>query len=143
NGRQVAAAMAMGAQGVWTGSLWLTVEEAAAQPAQKQSYLDAASEDTVRSRSWTGKPTRVLRNAWSDAWERDDAPEPLALPLQGLVTADALRRTERYAGVADAQRVACNPAGQVIGQINEVENCRQVIRRLSEEYLEAVGSLMP
>ncbi|MDP4651030.1 MAG: nitronate monooxygenase [Haliea sp.] len=54
NGRQIAAAMAMGAAGVWTGSLWLTVEEAHTQPAQKQSLLDASSEDTVRSRAWTG-----------------------------------------------------------------------------------------
>jgi NAD(P)H-dependent flavin oxidoreductase YrpB (nitropropane dioxygenase family) len=143
DGRQVAAAMAMGAQGVWTGSLWLTVEEAAAQPAQKQSYLDAGSEDTVRSRSWSGKPSRVLRNTWTDAWERDDAPEPLGLPQQGLVTADAMRRTERYASVADTQSVACNPAGQVIGQLNEVESCRQVIQRLMLEYVEAVGSMMP
>lgn len=143
NGRQVAAALTMGAQGVWAGSLWLTVEESALQPAQRQSYLNAASEDTVRSRSWTGKSSRVLRNAWSNAWAKDDAPPPLEFPLQGLVTADAMRRTERYAGIAEAQAVGCNPAGQVIGQINEIESCRQVIQRLMEEYVAAIEALKP
>ncbi len=143
DGRQIAAALATGAQGVWTGSLWLTVEEAAAQPAQKQSYLNASSEDTVRSRSWTGKPSRVLRNAWTDAWEDSAAPQPLGLPEQGLVTADAMRRTERYAGVADTQAVACSPAGQVIGQIQEIESCRAVMQRLMEEYLAAIEPLLP
>lgn len=143
NGRQIAAALAAGAQGVWTGSLWLTVEEAAAQPAQRESYLKARSEDTVRSRSWSGKPSRVLRNAWTEAWESDAAPVPLGLPQQGLVSADAMRRTERYAGVANAQAVACSPAGQVIGQLNQVESCRQVMQRLMEEYVAAVDSLMP
>ena len=71
-GRQIAAALAMGAQGVWTGSLWLTVEEAEAEPAQIESYLRATSEDTVRSRSWTGKPCRMLKNDWTEAWAQPD-----------------------------------------------------------------------
>lgn len=73
NGRQALAAMSMGAAGVWTGSLWLTVEEAEAQPAQKESYLKATSEDTIRSRSWTGKTARVLKNDWTSAWDADEA----------------------------------------------------------------------
>ena len=146
NGRQMLAAMAMGAAGVWTGSLWLTVEEAHAEPAQKQSYLRATSEDTVRSRSWTGKPCRMLKNDWTDAWENPENPKPLGMPMQGLVTGDAIRRTATYAGVADCQKVAFNPVGQVVGQINEVESCRGVIFRLINEYLEAleqVNALMP
>ena len=120
NGRQIAAAMAMGAAGVWTGSLWLTVEEAHTQPAQKASLLKATSEDTVRSRSWTGKTCRMLKNDWTEAWERPDTPDPLGMPLQGMVTSDGMRRTSTYADVADCQKVAFNPCGQVIGQINEV-----------------------
>lgn len=138
NGRQILAAMAMGAAGVWTGTLWTTVEEAAAQPAQKESYLRATSEDTVRTRSWTGKTARVLRNDWTDAWESADAPQPLDLPLQGLLASDAMRRTETYAGAGEAQKVAMNPAGQVVGQINEVETSRGVINRLLTEYVEAL-----
>ena len=138
NGRQMLAAMGMGAAGVWTGTLWTTVEEAAAQPAQKESYLRATSEDTVRTRSWTGKTARVLRNNWTDAWNSKDAPQPLELPLQGLLAADAMRRTETYAGAGDTQKVAMNPAGQVVGQINEVEFCRGVINRLLAEYADAL-----
>lgn len=146
NGRQMLAAMSMGAAGVWTGSLWLTVEEAHAQPAQKQSLLAAGVDATVRTRAWTGKGARVLRNDWTAAWDDPDTPDPLQMPLHGLVTADAMRRTEQYAGAGDTQQVALNICGQVIGQINEVESCRGVVYRLMNEYLEAldrVNGLMP
>jgi NAD(P)H-dependent flavin oxidoreductase YrpB (nitropropane dioxygenase family) len=140
-GRAIAAALAMGAAGVWTGSLWLTVEEAEAQPAEKQSYLDATSEDTVRSRAWTGKPCRMLKNDWTEAWADPRNPQPLGMPLQGLVTADAIRRTHQYAGVADTQKVAFNAVGQVVGQINKVEKVRDVVFRLISEYTDAVERL--
>jgi NAD(P)H-dependent flavin oxidoreductase YrpB (nitropropane dioxygenase family) len=146
SGQQMLAAMAMGVQGVWTGSLWLAVEEAHAQPAQKQSYFDASSEDTVRSTSWTGKPCRMLKNDWTEAWAADDAPEPLGMPLQGLVSIDAISRTGHYAGVAQTQKVAFNPVGQVVGQINEVETSRNLVMRLLNEYvetLENLNALMP
>ena len=146
NGRQMLAALSMGAAGAWTGSLWLTVEEAHAQPAQKQSLLDAGVEDTVRTKAWTGKGARVLRNDWTDAWDSPDTVDPLPMPLHGLVTADAMRRTETYAGAGDTQKVAMNICGQVIGQINEVESCRGVVYRLINEYLESleqVNALMP
>ncbi len=138
NGRQIAAAMAMGAAGAWTGSLWLTVEEAHTQPAQKESLLNATSEDTIRSRSWTGKTCRMLKNEWTEAWEREDTPDPLGMPLQGMVTSDGMRRTATYAGSGDCQKVAFNPCGQVIGQITEVESCRSVIYRLLDEYVDAI-----
>jgi NAD(P)H-dependent flavin oxidoreductase YrpB (nitropropane dioxygenase family) len=140
-GAQVAAALAMGAQGVWTGSLWLTVEEADAEPAQIDSYLHATSEDTVRSRSWTGKPCRMLKNDWTEAWERPDAPKPLGMPLQGMVTLDAIARTSRYAGSGHAQRVAFNPVGQVVGMMKEMRSCREVVYDLVEGYVEAVERL--
>ena len=141
NGRQMAAAMAMGAAGVWTGSLWLTVEEADAEPAQKESLLKATSEDTVRSRSWTGKPCRMLKSAWTEAWADPANPQPLGMPLQGLVTGDAIRRTHKYAGVADCQKVAFNPVGQVVGQINHIESTKDVVFRLLSEYVDAVERL--
>jgi NAD(P)H-dependent flavin oxidoreductase YrpB (nitropropane dioxygenase family) len=146
NGRQMAAALATGAEGVWTGSLWVAVAEAEAEPAEKKAYFEATSEDTVRTRSWTGKPARFLRNDWSDAWARDDTPDPLGMPLQGLVTLDAIRRTKRYAGVADTQKVAFNPVGQVVGQINAERSCRDVIFDLVSEYvdtLERLNALLP
>lgn len=146
NGRQMLAAMAMGAAGVWTGSLWLTVEEAHAEPAQKASLLKASSEDTVRSRSWTGKSCRMLKSDWTEAWDKPENPKPLGMPLQGMVTSDGIRRTARYAGIGDTQKVAFNPCGQVIGQITEIESVRSVVFRLVSEYvdaLERVNALMP
>lgn len=137
NGRQVLAALAMGAQGVWSGSLWLTVEEADAEPAQKETLLKATSEDTVRSRSWTGKPCRMLKNEWTMAWEAEGNPKPLGMPLQGLVTGDAIRRTHKYAGVGECQKVAFNPVGQVVGQINHIEKSGQVVVRLLSELADA------
>jgi len=144
NGHQVAAALALGAEGVWTGSIWLTVEEAEASPEQKQSYLAASSHDAVRSRSWTGKPCRMLRNDWTEAWEKEDAPKPLGMPLQWMVTAEAVSRVHRYP--AKAQQVAFNPVGQIVGEMKQVEPVRDVIQRLAEEYVDAVehlNSLMP
>ncbi|MCP4907627.1 MAG: nitronate monooxygenase [bacterium] len=146
SGRQMLAAMSLGAAGIWTGSLWLTVEEANAQPAQKESFLRAASGDTVRSRAWTGKSARVLRNAWTEAWDAEDTLPTLKLPLHALLAADAIRRTERCAREAGTQDVAMNICGQVIGQINEVESCRGVILRLLSEYvdaLEQINAAMP
>jgi NAD(P)H-dependent flavin oxidoreductase YrpB (nitropropane dioxygenase family) len=146
NGRQILAALAMGAQGVWLGSRWLVSEEAHAEPAQRESYLKATSEDTVRSRSFTGKTARMLKNEWTEAWERDDTPDPLPMPLQGYLTFDAVKRTSRYAGVGDCQKVAFNPIGQVVGQINEIESCRDIMFQLLNEYtdaLEHVNSLTP
>jgi NAD(P)H-dependent flavin oxidoreductase YrpB (nitropropane dioxygenase family) len=140
-GRQVAAAMAMGAAGVWTGSLWLGVAEAAAEPEEKACYFAASSEDTVRSPSWTGKPCRMLRTEWTEAWAAPGNPAPLGMPLQGLVTADAIRRTHRYIATADTRKVAFMPVGQVVGQINGVESSRAVIQRLMQEYVDAVDRL--
>jgi len=138
-GRQIAAALAMGAQGVWTGSLWLTVQEADAPPAQMEQLLAATSRDTVRSRSFTGKPCRMLRNDWTEAWEAPENPKPLGMPLQFMVTADAVSRGHRYAD--KARKVLFNPVGQIVGQMNSVRPVKEVIRQLVEEYLEAAERL--
>ncbi len=139
SGRQIAAALAMGAQGVWTGSIWLTVQEADAPPAQMQSYLAATSKDTVRSRSFTGKPCRMLRNDWTEAWEAPDAPEPLGMPLQFMVTSEAVSRGHRYAD--KAKQVLFNPVGQIVGRMNSVQPVKDVIYQLVHEYLESVERL--
>jgi NAD(P)H-dependent flavin oxidoreductase YrpB (nitropropane dioxygenase family) len=139
SGRQMAAALAMGAEGVWTGSLWLTVEEADIPPAQMQSYLDATSRDTVRSRSWTGKPCRMLRNDWTDAWENPENPQPLGMPLQFMVTGEAVARGHQYP--EQAKDVNFNPVGQIVGTMNKVRRSKDVIMEMVEEYLEATARL--
>ena len=139
SGRQIAAALAMGAQGVWSGTLWLTVEEADVAPGQTAAYLAASSADTIRSRSYTGKPCRMLKNEWTEAWARDDTPDPLPMPLQMMVAIDAVGASHRYPDKAPP--VAFNPCGQVIGRATKVRKTKDVIYDLVEEYVEAVDRL--
>ncbi|GAA4579280.1 nitronate monooxygenase family protein [Planotetraspora phitsanulokensis] len=136
-GRQMAAGMALGADGVWTGSIWLTVEEADTPEMAKKRILEATSRDTVRSRSWTGKPARLLKNEWTDAWESADSPGTLPMPLQYMLVSPALRRI----GNSDAAELATFPAGQIIGAMNQVKTARQVVFEMVEEYIEAMERL--
>jgi len=94
-GRQMAAAMALGAQGVWCGSVWLTTEEAETHPVVKEKFLAATSSDTVRSRSRTGKPARQLTSAWTREWDDPATPMPLGMPIQPILVDEALARIDR------------------------------------------------
>ena len=89
-GRQMAAAMALGAQGVWCGSVWLTTEEAETHPVVKEKFLKATSADTVRSRSRTGKPARQLQHGVDGRVGRPREPEAAR-----HADAAAARRTRR------------------------------------------------
>ncbi len=139
SGRQMAAAMVMGAAGVWTGSLWLTVEEADVPPKQMESYLKATSRDTVRSRSFTGKPCRLLKNDWTDAWEAPGNPKPLGMPLQMMVAIDCVSRGHAYP--EEARDVNFNPAGQIIGAATSVRRTKDVVLGMVEEYVDAIERL--
>jgi NAD(P)H-dependent flavin oxidoreductase YrpB (nitropropane dioxygenase family) len=139
SGAQIAAALALGAQGVWAGSLWLTVEESDLPPAQKEQLLKAESRNTVRSRSVTGKPARMLRNDWTEAWEQPGNPDPLPMPLQYMVSGDMVARTHQYP--EKSLDVMFNPVGQVVAQLKDVRKSKDVIMTLVEEYIEAVERL--
>ncbi len=139
SGQQIAAALALGAQGAWTGSQWLMVEEAQTTTVQQAAYVKAGSRDTVRSRSFTGKPARMLRNDWTDAWEAPENPKPLGMPLQFMVSGLAVSATNKYPD--QTVDVAFNPVGQVVGQFEKVEKTATVIQRWVQEYLEATGTL--
>jgi len=143
SGRQVAAALALGAEGVWCGSVWLTTHEAETTPAIKEKFLAAKSDDTRRSRSLTGKPARMLRTAWTDAWEEPGAPSPLPMPLQTMLVADAQRRIHRLAHQPDsgAQRLVTYFVGQVVGQMNVAKPTRAVVGEMVEEFLDAMERL--
>src|SRR5438067_5116117 len=140
NGRQIAAAMALGAEGVWCGSVWLTTEEAETQPAVKEKFLHATSKDTVRSRSLTGKPARMLRSAWTDEWEKPDAPPPLQMPLQTALVAEAQLRINKSATKegSGANALANYFVGQVVGQLDKVKPARQVVLEMVEEYADVM-----
>ncbi|WP_372736545.1 nitronate monooxygenase [Nocardioides sp.] len=139
SGQQIAAALALGCQGAWTGSQWLMVEEAENTAVQQAAYIEAGSRDTVRSRSFTGKPCRMLKNDWTEAWETAGNPEPLGMPLQYMVSGMAVAATHKYPD--QTIDVAFNPVGQVVGQFEKVEKTAGVIERWVNEYLEATGNL--
>jgi len=146
-GRQMAACMAMGAAGAWTGSVWLTTAEAETAPAVKEKMLTATSRQTVRSRSRTGKYTRQLRSPWTDAWQEADAPEPLPMPLQGLISGPALARIDKLAEAGDpaAKRLTTYWVGQGVGMMNTSVSARSVVYEFMEEFAtacERVGQFM-
>ncbi len=139
SGQQIAAALALGCQGAWSGSQWLMVEEAENTPVQQAAYISATSRDTVRSRSFTGKPCRMLKNDWTEAWQTEGNPEPLGMPLQYMVSGMAVAATHRWPD--QTVDVAFNPVGQVVGQFEKVEKTGAVIERWVEEYIDATGQL--
>lgn len=142
-GRQMAACMAMGAAGAWTGSVWLTTSEAETLPSIKEKMLAANSRQTVRSKSRTGKYTRQLRSPWTDAWKTEDAPEPLPMPLQGLVSGPALKRIDKLAeaGHAGAKQLATYWVGQGVGLMNDPLSTRAVVQNFMEDFAQAYDHL--
>ncbi|MFE3204238.1 NAD(P)H-dependent flavin oxidoreductase [Embleya sp. NPDC059237] len=136
-GRQMAAALALGAQGVWTGSLWLTVAEADTHEVSVQNLLEAKSTDTVRSRAMTGKPARQLRSAWTEAWEDPANPDPLPMPLQGIIFNAASRRFTRTKN----KELNGWPVGQVVGMLDRVRPTQEVVMSLVEEWIETTERL--
>jgi len=135
--------MALGAAGVWCGSVWLTTEEAETHPVVKQKMLAAGSGDTLRSRSLTGKPARMLRTAWADEWNREDTPDPLGMPLQPILTNEAQQRINRAAHHtgSGAEQLATYFVGQIVGSMNRTRPAGQVVLEIVEEFIDATEAL--
>jgi NAD(P)H-dependent flavin oxidoreductase YrpB (nitropropane dioxygenase family) len=143
SGRQMAACMAMGAAGAWTGSVWLATTESETSETFRQKMIEARSRDTVRSRCRTGKPSRQLRSAWTDAWEGPESPGPLQMPFQSLISEPALAAVDRAAekGHAGARELVTYFVGQGVGMIDSVKSCRAVVKEFMEEFAEALEDL--
>jgi NAD(P)H-dependent flavin oxidoreductase YrpB (nitropropane dioxygenase family) len=142
-GRQMAAMMALGAAGAWTGTVWLMTSESEASPLIQQKFAAATSRDTVRSKSRTGKYTRQLRSAWTDAWAGPDSPGPLPMPLQLFLSEPALRRAEHEAsrGNRKAEDLVTYYVGQGVGLLDQVKTSRAVVREFMEEFAEAAAEM--
>tara|TARA_B100000214_G_scaffold49021_1_gene30681 strand:- start:3110 stop:4246 length:1137 start_codon:yes stop_codon:yes gene_type:complete len=142
-GGQMAACMAMGAAGVWCGSVWLTSPEAETIPTVKKKMLEANSRKTIRSRSRTGKPTRQLQSAWTDAWASPNALQPLEMPLQGVLSRPAMDKIDTKAAVGHAGAVALSTyyVGQAVGLMNEEKSVKAIVYEFMEDYVEAVERL--
>ncbi len=138
-GAQVAAAFALGAQGAWLGTLWLGTREHELPIELAAKLIAARSEDTVITRAHSGKPCRVLRTAFSDAWERPGAPEPLPMPYQQALTGELLAAVEEH-GIAPLMYEA---AGQSVNWLRQIEPVADVMARLVSETRGALQSMAP
>jgi NAD(P)H-dependent flavin oxidoreductase YrpB (nitropropane dioxygenase family) len=140
-GRQAVAALALGAAGVWMGSVWLVAEEytlgGVGQTSVRRALLGATSADTVRSRIYSGKMARLVKSRWTQAWAAPGAPEPLPMPLQNLLVAQAHRRI----AAADDPEVVAMPVGQVVGRMNAVRPVADIMADLVDEADETIAAL--
>ncbi|MEV6651939.1 nitronate monooxygenase family protein [Streptomyces sp. NPDC051219] len=138
SGEQIAAGLALGAQGVWLGSLWLTTTEADLHSrALTRKLIDAGSGDTVRSRALSGKPARQLRTEWTDAWDDPNGPGALPMPLQGLLVAEALSRIQKY----EVGPLLGTPVGQIVGRMNSERSVQAVFDDLTSGFERAVDRI--
>ena len=142
-GKQMAGAMAMGASGAWCGSVWLTTVESEVPPVIKEKMVAANSSQTVRSRSRTGKHSRQLVSPWTDAWESDQAPDPLPMPLQPMVAEPALQKVNKLAegGHDGAKDLATYWVGQGVGLMNQSISASDVVQEFKEDFAEAYERL--
>ena len=136
-GSQIAAALALGAQGVWCGTVWLGTRESELDPFEKEALFKTRSEDAVRRKARTGKTVRMIRSKLSEVWESPTAPAYLPTPLQGILY------NEAHARVVRAKRgdLYSFPAGQVVGMMHEETSVRDVMYQMQLEYLQAVERL--
>ena len=144
SGQQMAAALALGAQGVWCGSIWLTTTEADTSEAAKEAMFKAGSADTVRSCSFTGKPVRMLRNSWTQAWDTPGNPASLGAPMQMMMAGESVVRMNRYPD--KFQDFFFNPVGQIVGSMNSTISARDQVTAMVHGYLDAcdtLNSLLP
>jgi NAD(P)H-dependent flavin oxidoreductase YrpB (nitropropane dioxygenase family) len=140
-GRQMAACMAMGAAGAWTGSVWLATTESETSEIFREKMIAASSRDAVRSKGRTGKPARQLRSVWTDAWDRGpDSPGALPMPLQSIISRDAFHAIDRAAasGNPKARDLVSYFVGQGVGLIDSVKSAGSVVQEFKEDFLEAV-----
>jgi NAD(P)H-dependent flavin oxidoreductase YrpB (nitropropane dioxygenase family) len=140
-GRQMAACMAMGAAGAWTGSVWLATVESETTEIFREKMIAASSRDAIRSRGRTGKPARQLRSVWTDSWDRGpDSPGALPMPLQSIISRDAFRCIDRSAasGNAQARDLVSYFVGQGVGLVDSVKSAGAVVQEFKEDFIEAV-----
>ncbi len=136
-GRHVAAGLALGAQGAWTGSLWLACEEYAIHPILLRKLIAAGSDDTVVTRSESGKTFRQLRSAWSDEWAAPEAPRPLAMPYQDVLVGDLLGAIDDH----EIEPLMHYAVGQGVAWIRERRTVAALYATLVEETRAALDAL--
>ena len=147
SGRQMAAALALGAAGAWCGSVWLSSEEDVANQALKAKFLAATSNDTLRSPTRTGKPARQLRTAWHDEWEAPGSPAALPLPLQPMLVNEAWQRIDAAAKAGHEGALALESffVGQVVGSFDAIRPAAEITSQMvadCEQTIAELGALL-
>ena len=142
-GSQMAACMAMGAAGAWTGSVWLATTESECSQIFREKMVAARSRDTVRSKGRTGKYSRQLVSAWTEAWEGPDSPGALPMPMQSLIAEPAIHKATKSAegGNAAAVPLVTYFVGQGVGLVSDITSARSVVQDFMADYAEAVDTL--
>ncbi len=136
-GAQIAAALAMGAQGVWLGTAWLATREYHTPPVLLKKLLAANSEDTVVTRAHSGKPCRVLKSAWVEEWEAPGAPAQLPMPYQHALTGELLAAIEEH----QTEALVYEAAGQSVAWFNELTTVEEIVARLVHETQAALAAM--
>ena len=136
-GSQIAAALALGAEGVWCGTIWLGTRESELDPFEKEAVFETKAENAVRRKARTGKTVRMIKSKLSEAWEKPGAPPYLPTPLQGVLYNEAHARVVR----ARRKDLYSFPVGQSVGDVNSETTVRDVMYRLQMEYVEAMERL--
>jgi len=142
-GAQMAACMAMGASGAWTGSVWLATTDSEVTETFRQKMLTATSRDTIRSKARTGKPSRQLRSAWHEAWEGPESPGALPMPQMSILSTPAFAAIDRAAdgGNERAKELLSYWVGQGVGLVDKVRSAEQVVADFMTEFAEAAERL--
>lgn len=128
-GRHLVAAISLGAVGVWCGTIWQATNESETDMAMKQRLVESSAEDVVKSRASTGKPVAQIRSKWTDAWSQPDAPDPLPMPLQGMLVGQFKQAVDDHK-VEDFMSV---PSGTGVGFIDRVKPAAQVVAEIIDD----------
>ena len=136
-GRHLAAALCLGAAGVWTGTIWLASRESDSDMIVKEKLLAATADDTVYSDCISGFPMRVLKCAWTEEWAKPDAPRVLDAPYQMLLSADYIQAANDHRR-ADLMTEA---AGQGVRFVESLKPSRQIVLDMVEDALNTLDNV--
>lgn len=136
DGRQLAAALALGAVGVWVGTAFLVSEESQIGDRAKDLLIAAESGDVEPHTLYTGKPMRGLKNQVTEAWLASGL-EAMPLPFQKIMM-DDFQLSAHLSGQIEFE---ANPGGQITGMLKERKPAAAIVRDMVELAAETIGRL--
>ncbi len=141
-GRGLAASLALGAVGVWTGTIWLTAHENPLEDFIKDRLIGATEEDAVITRAHTGKTARSLKTKFIEYWEQPGAPEPTNAPFQAMYLpvpwGVSTENPNKFWEERGLQDWIGTPAGQVMAQMTERKGAKQILFDMVSEAMDII-----